>query len=119
MMDGLPPPPDIWSKGVAVEMSAAETEASYLPCCLIPSFLPLTAAVWQPSKLLYFCFRVYQTFLLRDLVLRKKTIPICRLLFLTPEVCFWPRLIFSLCCPTSQIFFFVQLNGKEREGVFK
>lgn len=118
-VDGLEGPhffsPDIRSKGVPVEIGAAETDASCPPW-----FLPPTAAVWQTSRLSYSCFRIYQTLLMSGLVLRKKpNIPICRLLYLTPEVCFWPGLISGLCCPTGQILSFVRLSGKEGEGVFE
>lgn len=49
----------------------------------------------------------------------KYLIAICRFVFLTHEVCFWPRFISSLCCPARQILCFGQPSGKEWEGVIE
>lgn len=42
--------PNIWNKGIPVEISTADTAAPSPPCCLIPWFLPLAAAVVKPSN---------------------------------------------------------------------
>lgn len=88
--------PNIWNEGIPVDISTADTAAPSPPCCLIPCFLPLPAALVD-FKLSHFCFRVCQTLLFRDLVLRTKPIPISQLLSLAPEVCFWidPKSLWS------------------------
>lgn len=77
-----------------------------------PWFLPLQQLWWRLQII-----PLLQTFLFRDLLLRTKPIPVCQLLSLTPEVCFWPELIPNLCGPASQVF--VQLGEKEARSLWK